>query len=181
MGGSSAGGGGFNEMFRAGGHGQGRRFRKGESRMGTVSKVGAWGEHGNPDTIRHVLIGSAVNPEGTASGGRISAYENNGKGSQPIPYLTVSVTRTLRHEDLGKGLGMGMYLTGLKYAQDNNLGYRSDTTVSNSARNVWNALAARGVDMTKSNRGHKFVISPEAVQRVDIDAINRERRTRRTG
>ena len=173
---------------RSGGAGRrGRRLRpmamfqrpgggSGASRMGTIASVEDWGGR----AYRYLEIGSANTPTAIRGEGSISAWESKaGYGGYKDPYLTVSVTRRLPEADRGKGIGKGMYLAGLKYAQDNNLGFRSDSSVSTAARVVWNSLAARGVEMTKSRRSadFKFTISPEAVQNVDIDALNRQRKT----
>ena len=161
---------------------KGKRFQKGSGRMGTVAEVDRWSSTSHGD-YRNVIIGSATNPTGAwDGGGSIEAFETRaGYRGEPYPFLTVSATNALNRSDRGKGIGMGMYLTALKFAQDNNVGFRSDTTVSPLARNVWNALAARGVNVQRdrnSAAGSHFVtILPEDVQKVDIASLNRQRRT----
>ena len=166
----------------SGGATSGSRFRmKGQSRMGSVAEVEDWTKGANP--YRIVIIGAATNPNADwHGGGSIEAFETkDGYRGEQFPFLTVSATNDLRSEEKGKGLGMGMYLTALKYAKDNNIGLRSDTSVSPSARNVWNALAARGVNVQRDRNSaagsHFITILPADVQRVDIDAINAKRRT----
>ena len=172
----------------SGGATAGSRFRKGSSRMGSVTSTSNWRTARNSDRgpdaqYRYLSIGSVNNPRGEAGRGRMELAET--KGYIGGDRLFVTQTFPLPEQDMSKGIGMGMYLTALKYAQDNNLAFHSGGSVSAEARVVWNSLAARGVGMTKNesrSRGPTessavFQISREEVQGVDIASLNRRRKT----
>ena len=147
--------------------------------MGTIAQVDDW--EGDPEggsAYRYIRIGSATNPGAKRGKGYIYAWESTpGYGGYADPFLTVSVTHSIPDADRGKGIGMGMYLAGLKYAKDNNLGFRSDSSVSSDASKVWGALRSRGVKMTRDYSGYKYSISAADVQAANIADLNRQRRT----
>ena len=163
----------------SGGATAGSRFRKGSSRMGTVDKVSEWVDLNGKRSWRDVLI--KRHDSAQRGVGHIEAFESTvGYRGETTPYLNVVYTAALSSVDRGKGLGMGMYLAGLKHAKDNNIGFRSDSSVSRDARKVWDTLAARGVDVVKNTEpgaGSIYTISPAAVQDANIADLNKRRKT----
>jgi hypothetical protein len=71
----------------------------------------------------------------------------------------------------GRGTATKLYINALKVAQSNNVGWKSDSVLSDASFRMYERLISLGIPFKQNKTGNKFTVEPKALESINFDEI----------